>query len=54
MSNNIQYDDVELDNLGSCKECGQDNILDGSIRICFDCWCVLDLKAQEAKENEEE
>ena len=54
MSNKIQYDGVELDNLGICKECGQDNILDGTIGICFDCWCILDLKVQESEQDEEE
>jgi hypothetical protein len=28
--------------------------LDGSIKICFDCWCILDLKAQELQQIEEE
>lgn len=48
------FDEVELDNLGKCEECGEENILDGDARICFDCWCVLDLKAQESEKEEEE
>lgn len=50
----IQYDDVEHDNLGKCQECNEENILDSSLKICFDCWCLLDLKNQENEQSEEE
>lgn len=49
----IEYDQVEKDNLGTCQECGEENILDSTLEICFDCWCVLDLKEHE-QQNEEE
>lgn len=50
----IIYDDVERDNLGSCQECGEESILDSTVKVCFDCWCVLDLKNHENMANEEE
>jgi hypothetical protein len=41
-----------------CQECGETNILDSTLNICFDCWCLLDLKEheqqQENAENHEE
>lgn len=40
-----------------CQECGEINILDSTMKICFDCWCLLDLREQEmasAQANEEE
>jgi hypothetical protein len=49
----IHYDDVEIENVGTCDECGEENILDSSLKICFDCWCVLDLKNQEQLREEE-
>ena len=49
----IQYDDVEIENMGTCEQCGEDNILDSSMKICFDCWCVLDIQEQEKQEEEE-
>lgn len=48
----IDYDQTELDNLGTCQECKEDNILDSTLQICFDCWCLLDLKNQEQLEEE--
>lgn len=30
-----------------CQECGKTDTLDPSMRICFDCWCILDLKESE-------
>jgi hypothetical protein len=27
----IHYDDVEIENVGTCDECGEENILDSSI-----------------------
>ena len=47
----IHYDDAEIENVGKCDECGEENILDASLKICFDCWCVLDLKNQEQEEE---
>jgi hypothetical protein len=38
---------------GKCKECKQVDILDSTLEICFDCWCVLDLKEQEKSSAEE-
>ncbi len=49
----IHYDEVEIENVGTCEECGEDNILDSSLKICFDCWCILDLKNQEQQREEE-
>jgi len=43
-----------VENLGLCQECGEENILDSTLKICFDCWCVLDLKAQESEQSAEE
>jgi hypothetical protein len=41
-----------------CKECGEIDILDSTLKICFECWCVLDIKeheiAQASIANEEE
>lgn len=50
----LNLDSVEAENYGSCDECGEDNILDSTLKICFDCWCVLDLKASEQEKPEEE
>ena len=51
----IRYDEVEIDNIAECQECGESNILDSTLKICFDCWCVLDSKEHEAnRENLEE
>lgn len=47
----IHYDDTERENLGTCKECGERNILDSTMEICFDCWCILDIKNQESEEE---
>jgi hypothetical protein len=47
----IHYDEVEIENIGRCDECGEENILDSSLKICFDCWCILDLKNQEQEEE---
>ena len=49
-----QYDEVELENIGQCRECGRHNILDSTIGICFDCWCVMDISEQEANEEKQE
>tara|TARA_B100000459_G_scaffold139347_1_gene97553 strand:- start:648 stop:803 length:156 start_codon:yes stop_codon:yes gene_type:complete len=40
-----------IDQEGVCHECGETNILDSSLNICFDCWCVLDLKEQEKQQQ---
>lgn len=48
----IQYDEVEIENIGICDECGDSNILDSTLKICFDCWCLLDMKEQEKLEEE--
>lgn len=52
----ITYDDVEKENMGTCEQCGEDNILDSTLKICFECWCLLDLREQEMAQasNEEE
>lgn len=50
----IIYDDVESDNLGECQECGEESILDSTVKICFDCFCLLDIKEHENRLNEEE
>lgn len=50
----IQYDDVESENIGTCQECNEENILDSTLRICFDCWCILDAKQHELEVLKEE
>lgn len=50
----IKYDEVEIENVGTCQECGEDNILDSTLRICFDCWCVMDQKEHEANQAKQE
>jgi hypothetical protein len=51
---------VNSEGEGQCQECGETNILDSSLNICFDCWCLLDLKEHEqqhenaANQEEEE
>lgn len=50
----IIFDDVERDNMAECQECGECNILDSTLKICFDCWVILDLKEHETNSNEEE
>lgn len=35
------------DGEGKCQECGIVTILDSESRICWDCWCALDLKHHE-------
>jgi hypothetical protein len=37
-----------------CKECGVEDTLDPGMRICFECWCLLDLKEHEQQKLEEE
>lgn len=39
-----------IDQESECQECGELNILDSTLRICFDCWCVMDLKAHEQQQ----
>ena len=36
---------------GQCQECGETNILDSTLNICFECWCILDLKEQENQQQ---
>lgn len=36
-----------------CNECGETDTLDPSMRVCFDCWCILDIKEQEKIQEEE-
>ena len=40
-----------IDQESECQECGEMNILDSTLNICFDCWCLLDLKEQENQEQ---
>jgi hypothetical protein len=39
---------------GKCNECGEVDILDSTVNICFECWCVLDLKEQEKASPEDD
>jgi hypothetical protein len=39
-----------IDQESECQECGELNILDSTLRICFDCWCVMDLKEHEQQQ----
>ena len=47
-----------IDQESVCQECGETNILDSTLNICFECWCLLDLKEHEQQqinaENHEE
>ena len=46
-----------IDQEAKCQECGEVDILDSTLKICFDCWCLLDLREQEramAEASEEE
>ena len=47
-----------IDQESVCQECGETNILDSTLNICFDCWCLIDLMEHEqqlsAAENLEE
>lgn len=47
---------VEIDEEGNgkCQECGLVTILDSTMKICFDCWSLLDLEAAELEISEEE
>lgn len=36
-----------IDQEAKCQECGVIDILDSTLRICFECWCLLDLREQE-------
>jgi hypothetical protein len=40
-----------IDQESECQECGEMNILDSTLNICFDCWCILDLKEQESQQQ---
>jgi hypothetical protein len=34
-----------------CHECGETDILDSTLNICFECWCLLDLKEHETQQE---
>lgn len=36
--------------VGVCTECKQEEVLDSNRDICWDCWCTLDLIAQESEQ----
>ena len=40
-----------IDQESECQECGETNILDSTLNICFDCWCLLDLKEHESQQE---
>ena len=40
-----------IDQESECQECGETNILDSMLNICFDCWCLLDLKEHEQQQE---
>lgn len=40
-----------IDEPSVCQECGEVDILDSTLKICFECWCVLDLKEQESRDD---
>ena len=37
----------EIFRQGVCTECEQETVLDTNRDICWDCWCALDLVANE-------
>lgn len=41
-----------VDQESECQECGEMNILDSTLNICFDCWCLLDIQECERRANE--
>lgn len=41
-----------IDQESECQECGEMNILDSTLNICFECWCILDLKEQENQQQQ--
>lgn len=43
---------VNSEGEGQCQECGETNILDSTLNICFDCWCLLDIQEAERRANE--
>ena len=43
---------VNSEGEGQCQECGETNILDSSLNISFDCWCLLDLKEHEQQQED--
>lgn len=43
--------EINSEGEGQCQECGETNILDSTLKICFDCWCILDLKEQENQQQ---
>ena len=43
-----------IDQESECQECGELNILDSTLNICFDCWCILDLKEQENQQQQDD
>lgn len=40
--------------IGVCKECGDEDTLDPSMKICFECWCLMDIKEHEQNKVKEE
>ena len=44
--------DGNIDQESECQECGETNILDSTLNICFDCWCLLDLKEHEQHQED--
>jgi hypothetical protein len=40
-----------VDQERECHECGETDILDSTLNICFECWCLLDLKEHETQQE---
>lgn len=40
-----------IDQESECQECGEKNILDSTLKICFDCWCELVVKEEEHEQQ---
>lgn len=41
-----------VDQERECHECGETEILDSTLNICFECWCLLDLKEHETQQED--
>lgn len=38
----------------ACERCDKVDLVDPGIKICFECWCIIDLEQHENNKEEEE
>lgn len=43
-----------VDGEAICEECGETDILDSNLKICFECWSLMDLKEHEKMQIQEQ